>query len=88
MSDERLDRELGEILRAAADVELPGRLADRVASIPTSRPARRVAMGGTRTALPIGSMVLAAVVILALVWGVPRLAPGFAHFGAPTACGI
>ena len=40
MSDERLDRELGEPLRAAADVELPGSLIDRVAPIPTRRPMR------------------------------------------------
>ena len=90
MSDERLDRELGEILRAAADVELPARLADRVASIPSRRSqsaASRGAIGGARTRLPIGSMALVGVVILALVWGVPRLAPGFAPFGAATACG-
>ena len=86
MSDERLDRELSEMLRAAADVELPGRLAARVASIPARRTTGRRAMVGTRTRLPIGSMALVGVVILALAWGVPRLAPGFAPFGAATAC--
>lgn len=73
MSDDRLDRELGDIFRAAANVELPGRLLDQVASIPARRPARLTP--SLRTALPIGSLLVGGLVVLALIWGMPRLAP-------------
>ncbi len=69
MSDERLDRELGELFRAAADVELPDSLVDRVASIPASRPARRgIARGFSGLAAAVGTavMVLAVVALIAL----------------------
>jgi large repetitive protein len=73
VSDDRLDRELGDIFRAAANVELPGRLLDQVASIPARRPARLTP--SLRTALPIGSLLVGGLVVLALIWGMPRLAP-------------
>jgi hypothetical protein len=73
MSDERLDRELGEIFRAAADVELPDSLMDRVASIPARRPVRRgVAREISRFAPAVGTTGLRAaalMLVLAIVAG-------------------
>jgi hypothetical protein len=46
MSDERLDRGLGEPFRAEANVDVPGPLTDRVESIPTLRHTGAVVIGG------------------------------------------
>ena len=72
-NDELLADELRDIFRADANVEMPGRLADRIASIPE----RRRSISGPRLlgALPIGSLIVACLVVAALVWGVPRFAP-------------
>lgn len=92
MNDKRLDLELGELFRAAADVEIPEGLAARVAAIPSSRPVRRGIVGllfgsgaadrrpapatRTRMAVPIGSVLVAAVVVAGLIVVLPRAAPG------------
>ena len=70
MSDEPLDRELGEMFRAAADVELPDGLIDRVASIPASRPPARRGVArrfsGLAAAVGTAVMVLVVVALIAL----------------------
>jgi hypothetical protein len=102
MNDERLDQELGEIFHAAADVEIPEGLAARVASIPARRPVRRgirpllgsrravdrPAGGGVRTLMqvPIGSLILAVMIVAGLFVVVPRVAPGV--FAPTSQCGL
>lgn len=71
MSDEGLDRELGEILRAAADVELPNSLIDRVASIPARRPVRH---GVARVIHRVGKLgTVAALALVMIVAGAALL---------------
>jgi hypothetical protein len=72
MSDERLDRELADMFRAAADVELPGSLIDRVASIPTRRPKRRgVARGFSGLAAIVGTTIVALAVVALIALRLP-----------------
>ncbi|HEY1169368.1 MAG TPA: hypothetical protein VGE81_10395 [Candidatus Limnocylindrales bacterium] len=69
MSDDRLDREPDELLRAAADVEPPGSLIDGVAPIPTRRLVRsRLARRLSGLAAVVGTtiVVLAVVALIAL----------------------
>jgi hypothetical protein len=92
MNDDRLDLELVELFHAAANVEIPDGLAARVAAIPAGRPVRRrfgTLLGGrlavdrpvgggvrTRMQVPIGSLILAGIIVAGLFVVVPRVAPG------------
>ena len=72
MSDEQLDRELGDMFRASADVELPDSLIDRVASIPTRRPRRPVvARGFSGLAAIVGTTIVALAVVALIALRLP-----------------
>ncbi len=82
MSDDRLDRELGELLRAAADVEVPAGLDGRIAAIPDR--GRAPLRPNLRGALRLGSLLVGGLIVLALAWGLPRIAPAADQSGTPS----
>jgi hypothetical protein len=83
MTDDRLDRELGELLRAAADVEVPAGLAGRIAAIPDS--GRAPLRPNLRGALRLGTLLVGGLIVLALAWGLPRIAPAPGNSASPSA---
>jgi hypothetical protein len=83
MSDDRLDRELGELLRAAADVEVPAGLAGRIAAIPDR--GRAPLRPNLRGALRLGTLLVGGLIVLALAWGLPRIAPAPGNSASPSA---
>jgi hypothetical protein len=83
MNDDRLDRELGDLFRTAADVEVPDRLAGRVAAVPGR--GRTPLRPNLRGALRFGSLLVGGLIVLALAWGLPRIAPVTVGNASPSA---
>jgi hypothetical protein len=83
MSDDRLDRDLDDLFRAAADVEVPAGLAGRIAAIPDrgNAPLRP----NLRGALRFGTLLVGGLIVLALAWGLPRIAPAPGNSSSPSA---
>jgi len=72
VSDERLDREPGDMFQAAADVEPPGRLIDGVAPIPTRRLVRsRLERRLSGLAAVVGTTIVVLVVVALIVLRMP-----------------
>jgi hypothetical protein len=82
MSDDRLDRELGELFREVADIEIPERLARGVAAIPAR--GRTPLRPSLRGAFQLGSVLVGGLIVLALAWGLPRIAPAAGGSGSPS----